>query len=30
MTREEGLERLSVPPDPTIMEDVRGILNIEY
>jgi tRNA(Ile)-lysidine synthase TilS/MesJ len=30
MTREEGLERLSVPSDPIIMEDVRGKLKIEY
>jgi len=30
MTREEGLERLSVPPDPTIMEDVRKKLEIVW
>jgi tRNA(Ile)-lysidine synthase TilS/MesJ len=29
MTREEGLARLSVPPNPTIMEDVREKLKIE-
>lgn len=30
MTREEGLERLSVPPDPTIAEDVRKKLEIVW